>query len=167
MNIQISQGRAYELCNFLRIAPKEVGNVKDFAKIQRFRLAVEQAIKEYKTFLDDFVKFRAEEIKPYQQQIQDLPKPEGMSDEDFEKLKQVEAQKLTAAYQEQIKDRVEEAAKYEDSNKSVMVDIPCNEEDLARSRKLFEDKGHDFEFWATYPDAYLAVAKALQVPDVA
>jgi uncharacterized protein YjaZ len=166
MQIEISNSRAYELCSFLRIAPKEVGNVKDFAKIQRFRLAVEKAIEKYKTYLDDFVKFRQEEMKPYQQQVQDMERPADIDDEEWEKLRDEKAKELDAIYQDQIRDRVEEAAKYEEDNKMTVVDVTANEEDVNRARKLFEDKGHEFPFWATYPEGYLAVAKALQIPDI-
>jgi ribosome-associated translation inhibitor RaiA len=154
--MKITLGRAYELCSFLTVTPKQIGNVKDFAKIQRFRVALGEASGEFKKTLDEFQKWRAEEVRVYQEELKEFKSTPHSDDE----VKAKEAE-LTDAYNEHIKDRVADIQKYELDNKDTEIDVKVNEEDMDCVKSHFEKTGHEFPYWATYPEAYSAIAKSL------
>lgn len=157
MGINIKNARAYELVKFLTVAPKDVADVKTFAKLQRMKAAVEKGIEDYAKVINSFLVWRSEQLKSYQVQYQEVSK-DKTDDEKKELRKEIDE-----AFNLNISERGDEAQKYEAEEGVKVQSITVNPEDLNFVRDFFGKKGHEFPFWEQTPASYSEMIESLGV----
>lgn len=159
MDMQIAKARAYELINFLKVAPKEIPEAKNNFKVSKFRLALEKALQDYRKPFDEYQKKYNEELAPFNEQLQQM----AMSGADQVALG-LKKQELDLQLNLLMKPAQEELNRIAEEDGKTVIAVTVNEEDRNQAaiyfQKIVGDSTKGANYWLQ-GDAYLEVAAAL------